>query len=1008
MRSKHASDAADAHLHALIESTQDLIISVDLDYRLLTFNRAFAEYIEKNWGVTAAVGMGPGDLLSPSQAALWPPLFSRALTEGPFRAEYTLRDDRWLELSFNPITVGHQTVGISVFGKDITERKLADEFRKTSEKRFRTLVEKAPSAIAIGRDGVIRYVNQKYVEMFGLRTAREAIGHPIRERCAPLCSDVFEERIHLRARGVAVPAEYETVGLRGDGTQFPVHIAVAIVELADGPASVAFLTDISRQKQNEEALREREARFRSYFNLPLVGMAMTSPKRGFIAVNDRVCDILGYSREELLRGDWGQLTHPDDLEANSELLRRMQAGEVNQYSMIKRYIRKDGQTIWTAISVGCVRKADGSMDYACLTMQDISERKRAEDALQASEARFRTLVENAPGAIAISRKTVILYVNRKCAEMFGYRDTDAVVGRSAYEIFDTETTSVIEGLLQRHLDANLTSAAFEGSGQRPDGSRFPVRVEVGVVELPDGPAFLNFLADITEQKAAEEAVREADRQYREIFAEAPEGIFRVTKKGALLAVNPAGAKMFGYASPEQAVAAGGDLASVLWLHPQERAHYIRLLEERGEIRDFQCEFKCLDGSTVWVSLSARRVRGKDGQTAHYQGFFENISEKKRLEQAFKDNLREIQLLSEMNNALLHATSEKELLRQYCRILVEVGGYRMAWVGFADNGPEKRMIPVAHYGHDLDLLQTITVTWDESVYGNGATGQAVKSGKIVMVEDFANDPRTRPWHSEAARVGYRSVIAIPFHHSEEDMACLTAYGSSVLGWSEGELRLMEQIASALGFGITTLRTSIARDRFQRDLHASLEQTIEVISETVDQRDPYTTGHQKRVADLCSRIAEKMKFDPYRIQGLRLAATILDLGKIGVPAEILAKPCALTPIQYELIKEHAQLGHDIVKNVSFPWAISDMILQHHERMDGSGYPQGLRGDAILPEARILGVADVVEAMSSHRPYRPAWGMDVALGEILKGRGTRYDLDVVDACLSVFHDDGYQFPE
>lgn len=420
-----------------------------------------------------------------------------------------------------------------------------------------------------------------------------------------------------------------------------------------------------------------------------------------------------------------------------------------------------------------------------------------------------------------------------------------------------------------------------------NGSRFPLRVEIGVVELPDGRAFLSLLSDISERKAAEEAIREAD-------------------------------------------------------------------------------------------------------------------------QLLKDHLREIQLLSEMNKALLHATTEEELLREYCRILVEIGGYRAAWVGFADTGLKKQMIPVAHYGYEGGLLHAIKVTWDDSVYGNGAAGSAVKSGKIVMIEDFANDARTRPWHSEGTRLGYRSAIAIPFHHSPEGMACLTAYGTAVHAWSDSELKLMEQIASALGFGITTLRTAIARDRYQQDLHTSLEQTIEVISETVDQRDPYTTGHQKRVADLCSRIAAKMKLEPYRIQGLRLAATIHDLGKIGIPAEILAKPGKLTPIQYELIKEHPQLGHDIVKNVSFPWSIGEMILQHHERMDGSGYPQGLRGDAILPEARILAVADVVEAMGSHRPYRAARGIDVALNEILKGRRKLYDPEAVDACLSVFRDDRYRFPE
>jgi PAS domain S-box-containing protein len=199
----------------------------------------------------------------------------------------------------------------------------------------------------------------------------------------------------------------------------------------------------------------------------------------------------------------------------------------------------------------------------------------------------------------------------------------------------------------------------------------------------------------------------------------------------------------------------------------------------------------------------------------------------------------------------------------------------------------------------------------------------------------------------------------------------------------------------------------RIRAEEALHASLEQTIKLISETIEQRDPYTAGHQRRVADLCTRIAEKMDLDPYRIHGLRLASTIHDVGKIGIPAEILAKPGRLTAIQFELIKEHVDLGYDIVKNVSFPWPIAEMIRQHHERLDGSGYPLGLSGDSILLEARILAVADVVESISSHRPYRATMGMDAALSELLSGRGRLYEPDAVDACMSLFQTEGYAFP-
>ena len=219
--------------------------------------------------------------------------------------------------------------------------------------------------------------------------------------------------------------------------------------------------------------------------------------------------------------------------------------------------------------------------------------------------------------------------------------------------------------------------------------------------------------------------------------------------------------------------------------------------------------------------------------------------------------------------------------------------------------------------------------------------------------------------------------------------------------------MDQVASALGFGINTLRTTMAKDQYQRDLRASLEQTIQVIAGTVDQRDPYTAGHQRRVADLCTQIARKMGLDEDRVHGLHLAASIHDLGKVGIPAEILSKPGRLTAIQYSLVKEHAQMGYEIVRGVQFPWPIAEMVLQHHERMDGSGYPNGIKGDAILLESRILAVADVVEVMATRRPYRESLGIEAALKEIEEGRGKVYDADAVDACVRVFCEDGYQLP-
>ena len=191
----------------------------------------------------------------------------------------------------------------------------------------------------------------------------------------------------------------------------------------------------------------------------------------------------------------------------------------------------------------------------------------------------------------------------------------------------------------------------------------------------------------------------------------------------------------------------------------------------------------------------------------------------------------------------------------------------------------------------------------------------------------------------------------------------------------------------------------------DLRKALGGTIEAMALTVETRDPYTAGHQRRVSNLARGIATEMGVSKGQIQGVRMAGVIHDIGKISVPGEILSKPGNISQNELGIIKEHPQVGYNILKTVDFPWPIAQIVLQHHERMDGSGYPNGISGENILLEARILAVADVVEAMASHRPYRAALGINLALNEISKNCDSSYDPKVVDACLRLFNEKGYR---
>ncbi len=250
------------------------------------------------------------------------------------------------------------------------------------------------------------------------------------------------------------------------------------------------------------------------------------------------------------------------------------------------------------------------------------------------------------------------------------------------------------------------------------------------------------------------------------------------------------------------------------------------------------------------------------------------------------------------------------------------------------------------------------------------------------------------------------------YSDEDVVARArdtlSYGYLLKPFEDRELASNIEIALHKHRADRAVRESEVQLRRSNDkLRATVMGIAEAMAMAIETRDPYTAGHQRRVAELAAAIAAGMKLPTDAIDGIRIAASIHDIGKLGVPAELLAKPSRLTDIEFRLIKEHSLAGYEILKNIDFPWPIAEIVYQHHEKMNGSGYPRGLSGDEILPEARIITVADVVEAIASHRPYRPALGIDKAKKELYQYRGKLFDPHPVDACLALI-EEGFIFAD
>jgi GAF domain-containing protein len=411
---------------------------------------------------------------------------------------------------------------------------------------------------------------------------------------------------------------------------------------------------------------------------------------------------------------------------------------------------------------------------------------------------------------------------------------------------------------------------------------------------------------------------------------------------------------------------------------------------------FEWTHRRMDGVDFPADVLLTRIF--QGGRAILHATVRDISERKKGEQAILRVNRALTTLSQANEVLVRATSQDGLFQEMCRVIVEAGGYRMAWIGLAENNPDKILRPVSHAGYEADYLSLAKISWADDERGSEPAGTAIRSREVQVIQDIANDTRMAPWRAEAVKRGYASVIALPLQSAGSVLGVLSLYASEPNAFGAEDVSLLTELAGDLSYGITALGTRDDRMAGLQRLERALEGTVQAIASTVEMRDAYTAGHQRRVAVIAEAIAREIGLSDDRIHGLRLASIVHDLGKINIPAEILNKPGKLSAIEYAFIKTHPRAGYDILKSVEFPWPVADIVLQHHERLDGSGYPSGLKGDAILLEARILTVADVVESMTSHRPYRPALRIDLALAEIQGGSGKLYDPLVVEACVKL----------
>jgi PAS domain S-box-containing protein/putative nucleotidyltransferase with HDIG domain len=590
--------------------------------------------------------------------------------------------------------------------------------------------------------------------------------------------------------------------------------------------------------------------------------------------------------------------------------------------------------------------------------------QREISAAEQSEARV-TLLANSIAHAIFGQDTEgnCTFVNAAGVKALGYSDASELIGKnmhqlahhtradgSPYPYQDCPNYASVHAGKSLHSDSELL--------WRKDGSSFPCEYWSYPV-IQDGRthgAVVTFL-DISERLRIRDELKHSQALLESIVENIPAMVFLKRADDLRFELfNRAGEQLLGYNR--------SDLLgkNVYDLFPKEQADSFgekdrAALESRQLVETPEERIRTAGGSEKWLHTFKIGLYDEAGKPTHLLGISMDITARKRME----DELRE---------------SEARLAEA------------------------QRM---AHLGHwHLDLTKNELI-WSDEIY-----------------RIFEIDPK---------RFGATYEAFLESIHPEDRAAVNQAYTDSLkehssyqiqhrLLMKDGRIKYVQERCETAfddkGKALRSIGTvqdvtaTMFAERALREHEQMLEQALEGIVHTasvaVELRDPYTAGHQRRVSELACAIARKMGLDEERIKGIRLGATIHDIGKIGIPAEVLSKPSRLTDIEFQLVREHAVMGYDILKDVRFPWPVAEIARQHHERIDGSGYPLGLKGDAICLEARIVAVADVVESMATHRPYRPALGMAAALEEIDAYRGTRYDAQVVDACRQVL-DAGFQ---
>jgi PAS domain S-box-containing protein/putative nucleotidyltransferase with HDIG domain len=852
--------------------------------------------------------------------------------------------------------------------------------------------------VVLDMHGIVRDVNPACLSATGYART-ELVGRPIWETVVPADDARRVRRVFSKLVEGKGPNRLVNDWVARDGSRRTVAWSNAVTTGKDGKVDRVIGTgiDLTESLRTRQELASKRHYAEALIENALDVISVIDAEGVIRFQSPSVERVLGYKPEDLIGKNAFDYIHAEDVPAVGEAMAAALAAQGNIESQTFRFRAADGTWHWLE-AVGRNLIDDPAIHGIIVSSRDITAPRELEQ-------RYRTIFELSPDAIVVvdPETTLMLAFNRAACELHGFEPEEMRGLRIAdYDIGESEAE--IRERAKRVFATGRDD--FETRIRRPDGEVRDVQVRLSLIDISGRPALNAIVHDITESKRAHAALTRSELRFRHLVETTPDWVWQTDADNVCTYASPQVTELLGYA-PEEVTGR----TSFDFMTPAEaervRTALAGAFERHEPIDRFENVLVHKDGRAVVMEVSAVPVFSPQGAFGGYRGINRDVTERKSTERELRRINRVLRLTRRCNAELVEAREEQALLGSICRLMVEDGGYRFAFVGFMSEESKSVLRIVAFHGEGAGYVREIKPFQSGSELGDDAPEwiSAVRKGEPAVVRDIAALNSTKTWCKAALDSGFASRASLPLRAGNEIFGVLTVFSAEVDVFDEEEVGLLDDLAADLAYGVTSLRESRrrreaeSRERaLEQDRQQAMIQTIEAIALAAEARDPYTSGHEKRVAKLSEAVAREMGLDDHRCEGIRIAATIHDIGKLNVPMDILARPSRLSDAEYELVKAHARIGYNVLKSVDFPWPVAEMVLQHHERWDGSGYPQGLKGEDILLEARIIGVADVVEAMSGHRPYRPARGLDSALLHLLENRGVLYDPSVVDACLKI----------